>query len=192
MQSYQKSFAKHGAKPQALQWLSSEAAQVRYQNLLADLKLDGKSILDIGCGFGDIIPHIQAKAKKFRYLGIDIVPEFIKVAQNRYPNCQFQQGDYTKIISPHDIILCSGVLNNKVTGNQYQYRQNAINIMFDHAQEALAFNMAGSHPQPQNRDKWKVYYVDSQKILKYCQNLASKVILRQDYRPRDFTIIMFK
>ena len=54
-ESYQKTFKKYGAHPKALRWTLKKAAEIRYSELVADLDFEGKSILDIGCGFGDII-----------------------------------------------------------------------------------------------------------------------------------------
>ena len=79
--NYQKTFRKYGVGPRALRWHSKKAATQRYEQIVADIDFEGKSILDVGCGFGDIIPYISAKAKKFEYLGIDITPEFIREAK---------------------------------------------------------------------------------------------------------------
>ena len=190
--AYQKSFEKHGPTFRALQWNSKSAAEIRYQNIVADIEFDNKSVLDIGCGFGDIIPFIETKSSKFEYTGIDIVPEFIKESRKRYPKHSFQLGDWMELIEKHDIILCSGVLNNKVKGSQYSYRKKAISLMYKNANETLGFNMAGGFPQPENKDKYKVYYVNSLIILEYCLSFTRRVILRHHYRNNDFTILMFR
>jgi len=190
--AYQKTFQKYGVTPKALQWRNSESAEVRYRNLVVDIDFNNKSILDIGCGFSDLIPFIENKSKKFTYTGIDVVPEFIREDQKKYPHHSFLVGDWVKLIGKSDIILCSGVLNNKVKDNQYAYRKKAISLMYENANEVLAFNMAGGFPQPKNEDKYKVYYVDSQKIFRFCLCLTNKIILRHHYRKKDFTIVMFK
>jgi len=190
--SYRKSLEKHGYGPKALQWRSQEAANLRYENLVENIDFEGKSVLDVGCGFGDISEYIKKRAENFEYTGIDIVPEFIEEARRRHPCQRFIVGDWVRKISRQDIILCSGVLNNKVEGDQYKYREKAIELMYKNAGEVLAFNMAGGHPQPENKKKYKVYYVDSLRVLKYCLSLTSRVIFRHHYRRRDFTIIMYR
>ena len=64
--------------------------------------------------------------------------------------------------------------------------------MFGYTYEVVAFNMSGSHPQPENKKGFRVYYADSLGILKFCLTLTKKAILRQQYHRRDFTIVMFK
>lgn len=189
--SYQKTFLKYGPTFKALQWKDEKAAFLRYENLIKDLEFEGKKIVDVGCGFGDIILFIRKKAKNFRYIGIDIVPEFIKEAKKRYPEGEFIVGDYHRKIKKADIILCSGVLNRK-SKNPYRERFKEIEFLFSFAQKALAFNMAGSFPQPENLPHLKVYYADALKILRFCLGLSGKVVFRSDYHPKDFTITIFK
>jgi len=191
-EAYQRSFQKHGTVARALKWQTQKAANIRYQNLTAEIDFNGKSVIDLGCGFGDAIPFIEKKSKNFTYLGVDLVPEFIQEARRRYPKHSFLVGPWQELIRKSDIILLSGALNSKVGKGEYSYRRKAISLMYQHANEALAFNMAGGFPQPKNKSKNKVYYVDSLKILKFCYSLTGKVILRHHYRKKDFTIVVFR
>ena len=190
---YQKSFKRHGIDPKALQWVSKDAAEVRYRELTADLDFEGRTILDIGCGFADIIPFIERVGNNFSYIGMDLMPEFIDAAQKKYPKHKFIVGDYfgNPLEDKHDITLTSGTLNSRIE-NAIEYRKNAIKLMFDNAGEVLAFNMAGGYPQPKSRKGGRVYFVDSLEILKYCISLTPKVIFRHHYRLKDFTVVMFK
>jgi len=191
--SYQKSFKKYGSHPKALYWASEKAAELRYRELVADLDFEEKTILDVGCGFADIIPFISRKTKKFKFTGVDIVPKFIQAAQKKYPKHRFLLRDYfsNPLEEKFDIIISSGALNSNIK-NVYRFRKKAIKTLFDHALEAIAFNMAGFHPQPKNKKKYKVYYADSLIILKYCLSLSQKVLFRHHYHRKDFTIVIFK
>lgn len=44
-----------------------------------------KLLLDVGCGYGALLEHVQVR----RYLGIDIVPEFLEEAKRRNPTHEF-------------------------------------------------------------------------------------------------------
>lgn len=191
--SYQKSLNKYGFCPRALKWKTPEAARVRYKNLVCDINFEKKSVLDIGCGFGDIIPFIEKKAQRFSYTGVDLVPEFIKFVKNKYPNFEFVERDYfgRPLKKKFDIIITCGTLNSNIK-NPLKYRLGAIKTMFKHAREIIAFNMAGGYPQPKNRRENRVYYIDLLGILKFCLSLTPKVILRHHYRFNDFTMVMYK
>lgn len=44
----------HGYSPLSLGWDSTQSQQVRFRKLISAINFDSKSILDIGCGFGDL------------------------------------------------------------------------------------------------------------------------------------------
>lgn len=193
VKGYRKAFEKYGVDARALHWVSKKAQELRVKELIKDLDFEKKSVLDVGCGFGDIIPFIQKKAKRFKFTGVDLVPEFLEVARNRYPNYEFLITNYFKnpLEDKFDIVITSGTLNGNIK-NALEYRKRAIKTIFEHAKEACAFNMAGGHPQPENKKGYKVYYVDSLEIFEFCLTLTSKIIFRQHYRKRDFTVVMVK
>lgn len=193
VKGYRKAFEKYGVDARALHWVSKKAQELRVKELIKDLDFEKKSVLDVGCGFGDIIPFIQKKAKRFKFTGVDLVPEFLEVARNRYPNYEFLITNYFKnpLEDKFDIVITSGTLNGSIK-NALEYRKRAIKTIFEHAKEACAFNMAGGHPQPENKKGYKVYYVDSLEIFEFCLTLTSKIIFRQHYRKRDFTVVMVK
>ena len=95
---YQKSFKKFGVSHKSLAWKTKEAQQIRFRELLKDIDLEGKSILDFGCGMGDIIPFILEKTTIFEYKGVDVVSEFITVARvtHKNPNIKFFVRDFIK------------------------------------------------------------------------------------------------
>lgn len=193
IKSYQKSFKKYGINPKAIQWQQTESATVRYKELVSDLDLEDKSILDVGCGFADMADYLLKKYKKIDYKGVDIVSEFIEICRKKYTNYKFVKTDYFSrpLKKVFDVILCSGAMNTNINSADI-YRKKAIKTMFDHVKIALSFNLAGGYPQPKNNKNYRVYYSDSLEILKYCLKLTSKVILRKAYRDKDFTIVMFK
>lgn len=193
VKSYQGVFKKYGVHPKALYWTSEKAAELRYKELVADFDFEGKTILDVGCGFGDIIPYISRKTNKFDFTGVDMMPEFIQTAQKKYPEYRFILRDYFShpMKEKFDIIISSGALNSNFK-NVYRFRKKAIKTLFDHAREAIGFNMAGFYPQPENKKGYRVYYADSLTILKYCLSLSSKLVFRHHYHRKDFTIVIFK
>ncbi|MFC1710144.1 class I SAM-dependent methyltransferase [Patescibacteria group bacterium] len=189
---YQKTFKKYGVDPKALQWASKKAAEVRYKNLVKDIDFEGKTVLDIGCGFGDIIGHIKKKTNNFDYLGIDIVPEFISTAKKKYPKHKFIVGDYfnNPLNEEFDIVLTSGTLNAN-DKKPMETRKKYIKTMFDHTNKILAFNMAGGNPQPDNANAKRVYYADSKQILDYCITVGNAKLV-SGYHPKDFIVIIKK
>jgi SAM-dependent methyltransferase len=190
---YKDKFKKFGFDPKSLLWKSRGAAHQRFRQFWAEIDFSGKKVLDIGCGFGEFGKFLIKRYKGVSYTGVDIVPEFIEIAKKEVPAGKFLVADYLKdsVEGEYDVVIASGVLNSNVEGN-LEYRKKAIKKMFELTDNVLAFNMLGNHPAPDNNGGSNIWYSDSLEILEYCLTLTRRVVLRQNYHPKDFTIIMYK
>lgn len=188
---YSGAFNEHGESPKSLKWASYKAAAQRYRQLVADLDIAGKTILDAGCGMGDLLPYLYGKTSKFTYLGVDIAPEFIDVARKRYEGHRFEVGDpFSDQLSVRfDIVIASGVMNSSATG-WLEERKRMIRQLFKLTNEAASFNMAGGLME--SSEVKNIAYANSADIFDFCSTLTSKLILRNHYHSKDFTIVMFK
>lgn len=190
---YQKKFDKYGDDPKSLLWGSRGAAHQRFRQFWAEIDFNGKNVLDVGCGFGELGKFLDKRYSRVRYTGVDIVPEFIETGKKKYSNLNLKVADYLKdkINGRYDVVIASGILNSNMESNM-EFRKNAIKKLFSLTDNVLAFNMLGSFPQPRNSKDSNVWYSDSMEILKYCLSLTRRVILRAHYNPKDFTIFMYK
>lgn len=193
IEEYQQRLQKYGATAQALKWISPESMRLRYKQLLADIDLQEKRILDAGCGFGDIIQFIRQKSSRFSYLGVDMIEQIIEIARQRHPGFSFLVRNYFEdpMDESFDWVISSGTLNSQFR-DAIRFRKQAIRTMFSHAIVGIAFNMAGSHPPPPSKSKSSIFYADSLEVVEFCLTLTQKVILRHHYHPKDFTVIMFR
>jgi SAM-dependent methyltransferase len=189
-EDYEKSLREYGESPKALLWWDYRSMAIRFRELVKDVPLDGRSVLDAGCGMGDLLPYLYAKSTSFRYLGVDKNPGFIEIAKKRYEGHNFKIGDpFNKKLGDFDVVLSSGVMNGN-HDNWLDNRKRMIRALYEHAGQTLAFNMAGGlKPIPNDS---LIAYADAQEIFEYCKTLSSRVILRTEYLQKDFTIVMFK
>ena len=190
---YQEKFKKYGISPKALFWKGKGAAHQRFRQIWAEIDFNGKNVLDVGCGFGEMAKFLKKLYKGVTYTGVDVVPEFLHEAKKLYPEFRFEERDYFKnpLSEKFDVIIASGTLNSNVENNM-EFRKNAMKIMFEHAKKVLAFNMLGGHPQPKSDPDSNVWYADSLEVLEYCTGLTRRIVFRADYHPKDFTIFMYK
>lgn len=190
--AYQEKFSKYGDDPRSLFWGSLGASHQRFRAMWAEIDFNNKSVLDVGCGFGEMARFLMKRYKNVEYTGVDIVPEFTKVAKEKYPDLRFLEMDYfsSPLEEKFDIVLASGTLNSNVENNM-AFRKNAIRVMFEHTKKVLAFNMLGKHPQPENKEDSNIWYSDSLEILEYCVSLTRRVAFHSNYHPKDFTIFMY-
>lgn len=189
-EDYSNSLAQYGPGPKALLWWDYRSMAIRFRELVRDVPVDGKTILDAGCGMGDLLPYLYAKAPNFNYLGVDKTSDFIEIAKKRYEGHNFKVGDpFKKKVGTFDVVLSSGVMNGNYDG-WLERRKQMISALFEQTGEVLAFNMAGGLKPI--RDDSLIAYADAAEIFEYCKTLSSRVILRSQYLDRDFTIVMFK
>lgn len=189
-EDYDAAFEKYGAGPKALLWWDYRSMALRFRALVQEVPVEGKSILDAGCGLGDLLPYLYAKAPNFRYLGVDKSENFIEIAKKRYEGHQFQIGDpFKHPIGMFDVVLSSGVMNGNVDDWLIK-RKKMIKSLWRQTGEVLAFNMAGGL-KPIRHDSL-IAYADAQEIFDFCKTLSHRVILKTDYLEKDFTIVLFK
>jgi cyclopropane fatty-acyl-phospholipid synthase-like methyltransferase len=105
------------------------------------------SILDIGCGKAELLsfltnsyPEVQIK----RYLGLDLVEEFLDLAQSNYPEYEFQQVNFISEqflpSQPFDLVVALGVLVSRVQ-NYTEFAEYFINKMVQCSSSQVLFNL---------------------------------------------------
>jgi len=189
-EDYEKSLERFGPGPKALLWWDYRSMALRFRELVKDVPIEGKTILDAGCGMGDLLPYLYAESTNFKYLGVDKNKAFVEIAKKRYEGHDFKVGDpFNGRIGMFDVVLSSGVMNGN-TKNWLAKRKKMIASLFDQTGEVLAFNMAGGlRPIPNDS---LIAYADAREIADFCQSLARKVVLKTDYLDKDFTVVMYK
>lgn len=70
--------------------------------------LNGKRILDAGCGVGEDCKYVEQKG--FEAIGIDLSEGMLKIAREKYPNGKFKTMDMTNITYPDNSF--DGIISN--------------------------------------------------------------------------------
>jgi len=96
------------AAPVTLKWtaLSYRGLLAHYYNLLIPA---GASVLEIGCGSGELLARLHARRK----VGVDLSAKQIAAARSRVPAAEFhvQAGEKLQLDGPFDCIIISETLN---------------------------------------------------------------------------------
>jgi trans-aconitate methyltransferase len=174
----------------ALGWRHSEDQLVRYSILAKIGDMNDHSVLDIGCGHGDLRAYLAERYPRLHYSGIDQIESFLAIAADRHghlPNTTFYQGDcYTADLPHADYVLVCGSLNYHSSEKDYVYKM--ITRLFNTCQVALGFNLLSNVDAPGGI----LVTYDAGAIMRYCRTLTDKVILLDDYFDGDFTVWMYK
>ena len=90
---YAQRWEQYGYDTRALGIGSRESQEIRFAILTQIADLRGASILDVGCGFGDLQSYLEGKGIAVRYSGLDLQPAFIEEARRRHPAGEFHCTD---------------------------------------------------------------------------------------------------
>lgn len=182
---------KHGNNnAHTLGWREPEHQQLRFKILAEVADLNGKSVLDAGCGHADLLPFLKQQYPQLGYYcGLEMMPELLDEAIQRYghlPDVSFISGNFMSRKLPSlDYILVCGSLNYSSTNPNYIFE--AIEKLYNNCNQGLAFNLL-KHVSAEGI--LKAY--DPAVIISFCQTLSTKVTLRDDYADEDFTVFMYR
>jgi SAM-dependent methyltransferase len=180
----------HGLRSaMALGWNIPANQQVRFEMLAEIAALDNKSVLDVGCGRGDLRAYLGGKFASVQYTGIEHLEEFLVIAKKLYgrlPGTKFILADFwTTPIPPSDFILASGALNYANSDPDFIYKQ--ISRLYAAAVEGFGFNLLSKVGYPPG----DLRAHDPDDILSYCRTLSKRVRYRDGYLDGDYTIFMY-
>ncbi|WEJ63496.1 class I SAM-dependent methyltransferase [Thiomicrorhabdus lithotrophica] len=201
------SVERYGYQPQALYWSNRDIQEIRFQQLMgilpssADLKHQAWSLLDVGCGFADLVGFLQRHEYFPTYAGIDISPQVVLGAKSMNSGLDIQEGelaDFDFKVRDFDYVMLSGALNEVVeteiegtAQQQGEYAKSVIKTMYQICKKGVAFNLLDS------RNEWVKSRFDLQSflpedIIQFCQAFANDVELVEGYLENDFTIYLRK
>lgn len=161
-------------------WFDEETQQLRFDRAMSSIPPKG-TLLDVGCGVGDLYAALQQKGWKGQYVGIDNVPEMIEHAKARYPEADFQCHNLWEVASEVDTVVALGVMTwewDTMRVIQHLWRMTRVVLIYTHR------SMWG--PIDQEVD----VVMDPADALKVIR--CPLTVIRQDYHSREFMAIHYK
>jgi SAM-dependent methyltransferase len=177
--------------PRALDWGSRDSQALRFSILAQVARVEGASVLDVGCGVGDLLEYLRLKEVSVDYTGYDLTPEMIQSARRRFPEHRFETRDLLMEQEPtelFDYVLASGIFYLR----QYEpmrYLESMARRMFAACRKGVAFNTLSIMASQRAPGE---FYADPADVLKMCLEITPSVAVRHDYLPHDFTVYLYK
>lgn len=175
-----------------LDW-PSKKRQVKEFKILTTIINEKKfSILDYGCGMGDLIFFL--KNKPYKYLGYDINHKFISFCKKK-----FKKKNYFFYNSPKikkytvDYIIASGTFSVKGKNSKYsweKYFYNSMNYFTKISKKGFAINV---HDDvcPISKQKKHIYFANLNKIRSFFQKIKNKRKIKYRIKTNRKKFIMY-
>lgn len=178
-----------------LGWESAEAQRVRFDAFIDNASLEGKSILDVGCGLGNLLERITERGINVRYTGVDILNRMIMHACEKkldgtficldiFEGNPFADGSF-------DVVYASGIFNLNLGNNEYFFA-DALCRFGRITRHMVAFSLLDSR-SPSREDTY--YYFTPSSVVDRIESLECrprKVQIIEQYLNNDFTVLCEK
>ena len=177
----------HQDSPKSLNWASTYSQEKRFK-VLSEINIkDGSTLLDVGCGLGDLHKWLVKNGKKVKYTGVDVTPAMIEKARENIGDADFMAADISDPdieLGQYDYVFASGIFY-LLESDPEESMKKIIAKLFDLSLKGIAFNSLSSWSKVKQEDE---FYADPLKTLEFCRTLSPFVTMRHDYHPSDFTI----
>lgn len=192
---YEQNFENANENYKILGWENPDAHYLRFSVFNDNLALSNRSLLDVGCGLGDLYRFLtQIKKISLEYLGLDISPRMIEEARKQNPSASFACEDV--FASPtvlqgrkFDVVYSSGIFNLAL-GNNMDFLSKALTVFNDLATQAFAFTLLSQSSQQKEET---FFYYSPDEVEQLLAPLCLKEIrIIEGYLPNDFTVICVK
>ena len=172
--------------------------EMRFELLRNGYDLEGRSILDVGCGFGDLNRYLQAHYNSYTYTGVDLVSGFISKAKELYPASdrfviRFLEGDFLECFfgEPFDYIFASGIFGKKLhEDDNYDYVDAVVRKTVEMARYGAGLDFSTSVDQRLRKSYGFIY--DPGRIVSIVAKYTNNFILNHAYFPTEFSVLINK
>lgn len=188
---YADRYNQYGYSPESLDWGKKGREHVRFKALCGIGDLQGKSILDVGCGFGDLYGYLKSQGWTGEYYGIDIVKEFIAEGQQRFPGANLRCGDFETIEFDRrfDYAFASGIFNIKLEYDNWDFVMGTLTKMFALTDRGCVADFMTSWVDWQQPN---AFHADPAVLINKIRALTNRFIIKQDYMPYEFAVFLYK
>lgn len=190
IERYNKRLQKYGYDPKTLGWFKNRQP-IRFQVLSEIGDLHNCSILDVGCGFGDLYGFlVKGGYSNIKYTGVDINPRLIEIAEKVHPGVRFEVKDFQEdhVEGSFDWVFSSGIFNFRLPDNT-SFIQAMLKKMVRMCKRGVAADFLSSYVDFKNEG---AYYTCPEDIFRFCRALSKRIALRHDYMPFEFCVYIYK
>ncbi len=165
---YAERFRLHGDSARGMDWRDAASQRLRFARLLACIEPGRRvSVLDVGCGNGELLAYCRERGLAIDYRGVDICTEMVAACERRFGVGVAALGgteDLERQGWQADYVLTSGIFNVRQQTPEATWRsyvQRAIAQLFAACRVAAVFNVLTTLADYRRDD---LFYLDPRSI----------------------------
>ena len=191
-------FKQYGVDEKSLGWTKHKQI-LRFEQMLSGFNLNNASILDVGCGFGDLYDYLKTTRPDtdFDYTGIDIMKEFIDIDKNKYPGIPFYTCDlfgfnpgrkYRFVIN----CGCLTFLDPKNENESYEYINAFIGKNIELCEDDGVSIIHFLTDKVDYRTSTEDFHISPERILNIAYSHSRRVVLDNSIFPFEACLFIYK
>lgn len=164
---------------------------LRFEAIRRLVDMDGKSLLDVGCGRADLLEYLlRHGVRPADYIGIEAVDALADAAESkRLPSTTILRADFVaeplRLFVGADVVILSGSLNTADDPAFYATLQRAYHA----AAQCVVFNFLSS---TRLAGQSYLYWRRPEDVLRFVRGLSPHVTFLHDYLAGDMTVRVSK
>ena len=197
---YQTLYEKYGYDERALGW-SKHKQMLRFEQLFKHMDIkQGCSILDVGCGFGDLCMYLNTHFGEgnYSYYGIDIMESSISEAQKHYGHQNDTLFEKANILDDSFSVRADYVVSSGMFGFQLydsfdrncDYIREVVKKSLNLCRKGVAFDFLSD--KVDYRAGNYQFHAPPEKMVEIAYSLSRRIILDNSAMPFEFTLSIFK
>lgn len=158
-------------------------------------KLNNPTLLDYGCGLGFLHDYLNEQKVSNRYFGVDMTRSFIESSRARVgSSARFEVIDPEEVLTEEfDVVYASGVFNlqsAKSEADSLAYVRKRLVNLLDISKKLLIVDFLSPDVDFEQEGS---QHIDYRLVLDWLvPSFSRRWVVRHDYLPYEYTIIIFK
>ena len=184
---YKSAIEMYGTTAKGVNWYSKENQRIRFDMILKLLpkEISNFSIIDAGCGFGDLYIYLEKKKRLPKlYTGIDSLLDMYSIASEQTGQNIIIADIIKDELPKAHYYICSGAMNVLSEFETHLFMRNC----YKSSEIGFIFNILHGDKQSDTYN-----YLNTSKIQQIAKELnVSNLVLNDNYMENDITVGFFK
>lgn len=178
--------------PETLGWGGGrERQEARFETHCQIEEFAGKpilSVLDVGCGFGDMGAYLARTRPQVRYVGVDVNPDLLAVGREKYPELDLRVHDVLEadLAERFDLVCESGIFNYQLRHEgQHEYIRKMLGRFFGLCTVGVSADFMSAYVDFKHEN---AFHFPEAAAVAVGRELSKRFVLRGDYLDYEYCL----